>query len=60
MFCSGGTTSPLKCDIITNIKTFVNCALGMNFLFIFISCVTIELLSLLNQLGMYDFVSLVF
>jgi hypothetical protein len=29
MFCSSGTISSLRCNVIPNIKTFVNCALGM-------------------------------
>jgi hypothetical protein len=29
MFCSSGTISSLKCHVIPNIKTFVNCVLGV-------------------------------
>ncbi len=29
MFCSSGTISSLRCNVIPNIKTFVNCVLGM-------------------------------
>ncbi len=57
--------------MIANIKTFVNCVLGMYLvvlitvalLFMFCSCVVVRLLPLSKQLGhcvlgMYDFVSL--
>ncbi len=63
----------MRCDVIANIRTFVNCALGtylvvlimVALLFMFCSCVVVRLLPLSKQLGhcvlgMYDFVSLMF